>query len=151
MAFSEEVLADFESGLVGFGILTPFRRGPSDIVSAGGAAAVRSMVDTVLTTAAASAVNEGELPWRGDFGSRLHLLLHRKNDATTAELGRVWITEALGRWLPFLRLKSVTPSRDLGPEGERNVLSYRLVYDVLASQGGNVVLADVSQDVVFPG
>ena len=41
----------------------------------------------------------GELPWRTDFGTPLHLLRHRGVTTTLLELARVWGRDALRRWL----------------------------------------------------
>ena len=138
---------------LGFGILTPFRRGPADFVAGGGVELVQSMVGQVLGTRAGSDFTEGELPWRGDFGSLLHLLKHQNNTQVLEELGRIRVAEALSRWIPQIRLKAVEISRELGPDQtrERNVLVIRLVYDIMGlRQAGNEVLVpDVRQTVTL--
>jgi len=136
---------------LGYGILTPFRRGPSDFVNGGGAAFIQSAVSQVLGTVASSDYTQGELPWRPEFGSLLHFLRHRKNDATTAELARVYVAEALARWVPQVRLKLVDVERKLGPDGEESVLLVRITYDIVGlSRPGNAVLVPgVSQTVTL--
>ena len=128
---------------LGFGILTPFRRGAADFVAGGGEEIIRSMVGQVLGTRAGSDFTEGELPWRGDFGSLLHLLKHQNNTQVLEELGRIRVAEALSRWIPQIRLKEVVITRELGPDQtrERNVLVIALVYDIIGlRQAGNEVL-----------
>ncbi len=128
---------------IGFGILTPFRRGAADFVAGGGLELLQSHIGQVLATRAGSDFTQGELPWRGDFGSLLHLLRHQNNTQVLEELARIYVAEALARWVPQIRLKDVTITRELGPDQtrERNVLAIRLVYDVIGlRQAGNEVL-----------
>ncbi len=137
--------------IIGFGILTPFRRGPSDFVAGGDVAFLQSMIGQVLGTAASSDYTQGELPWRPEFGSLLHFLRHRPNNATTAELARVYVTEALARWVPQVRLKDVALERKVDSNGEETILLVRIVYDIVGlSRPGNAVLVpDVSQAVTL--
>lgn len=138
---------------IGFGILTPFRRGAADFVAGGGVELVQSMVGQVLGTRAGSDFTQGEVPWRGDFGSLLHFLRHQKNDQIRAELGRIYVVEALSRWVPQIRVKDVEITRELGPDQtqERNVLAIGLVYDIigLRQAGNDVLVPDVSQAVTL--
>lgn len=136
---------------IGFGVLTPFRRGPSDFVAGGGVAFLQSAIGQVLGTAAMSDYTHGELPWRPEFGSLLHFLRHRPNNQTTAELARIYVAEALARWVPQVRLKNVEVDRRRGPNGELTILSVRIAYDIVGlSRPGNAVLVpDVSQTVTL--
>ena len=134
--------------LLGFGAIRPFRRdGKSDFAAAGGEAAVRSAVGQVLGTMAASDFTQGELPFRTEFGSLLHLLKHQKNDAVLQELARVHVVDALKRWEPRVRVTSVQVTRER--QNGENVLSIRVRYDVIDRQvpGNNVLLAGVDQVV----
>lgn len=138
---------------IGFGILTPFRRGGADFVSGGGLELLQSHIGQVLGTRAGSDFTEGEIPWRGDFGSLLHLLRHQNNNQVREELARIYVAEALARWVPQIRLKDVTITREFGPNQtkERNVLAIRIVYDVIGlRQAGNEVLVpNVGQNVLL--
>jgi len=136
---------------LGFGLLRPFRRDrKADFAAAGGEALVRSAVGQILGTMASSDFTQGELPWRTEFGSLLHLLRHQKNDAVLQELARVHVADALKRWEPRVQLTSVqvTRERDRG----ENVLSIRLRYSIIDRNvpGNNVVVAGVEQTVLFP-
>lgn len=137
------------SSFFGYGLLSPFRRGPSDFVAGGDADLLASMVDEVLGTKAESDYTAGELPWRPEFGSLLHFLRHRNNDATTAELARVYVAEALARWIPQIRLKSVTTEKKTGPDGEDSILYVQIVYDIVALNrpGNEVLVSGVTQTV----
>lgn len=136
---------------IGFGILSPFKRGASDFVSGGGTEFVQSMITEVLGTVASSDFSHGELPWRPEFGSLLHFLRHKPNNALTAELARVYVTEALAKWVPQVRLKAVDTERKNGPNGEPSILLIRLKYDIIGqSMPGNAVrVSDVDQSITL--
>ena len=134
---------------LGFGLLRPFRRDrKADFAAARGEALVRSAVGQILGTMASSDFTQGELPWRTEFGSLLHLLRHQKNDAVLQELARVHVADALKRWDPRVQLTSVqvTRERDRG----ENVLAIRLRYNIISANvpGNNVLLADVAQTIL---
>lgn len=134
---------------LGFGLLRPFRRDrKADFAAAGGEALVRSAVGQILGTMASSDFTQGELPWRTEFGSLLHLLRHQKNDAVLQELARVHVADALKRWEPRVQLTSVqvTRERDRG----ENVLAIRLRYNIISANvpGNNVIVAGVEQVVL---
>jgi phage baseplate assembly protein W len=83
---------------------TPFRRDARDFARATGVELLLSQAEQVLGTEADSPRGSGELPWRTSFGSLLHLLRHRPNDAGLAELARVHARDALARWVPRVRI-----------------------------------------------
>ncbi len=130
---------------LGHGLATPFRRAAADIANASGEELVRSCVSQVLGTVGASAYSQGELPWRTDFGSLLHLLRHKNIDDATQALARQYVTEALRQWEPRVRVRSVVFSRD------GVILYIRLRYDIIAanSPGNQVVVPNVDQVVAL--
>jgi len=133
---------------LGYGPLRPFRRDrKADFAAAGGEALVRSAVGQILGTMAGSEHTQGELPWRTEFGSLLHLLRHQKNDAVLQELARVHVVDALKRWEPRVRVTSVKVTREQ-QDGE-NVLAIRLRYSIVSANtpGNNVIVAAVEQTV----
>jgi len=133
---------------LGFGLLRPFRRDrKADFAAAGGEALVRSAVGQILGTMASSDFTQGELPWRTEFGSLLHLLRHQKNDAVLQELARVHVADALKRWEPRVQLTSVQVSRERD-HGE-NVLAIRLRYNIISANvpGNNVIVDGIEQTV----
>lgn len=76
------------------GLVTPFRRDrKQDLAHGGGDDLVGAHVQQVLGT------EPGELPWRTAFGTPLERLRHQRNDLVLAELGRVYVRDALRRWL----------------------------------------------------
>ncbi len=137
-----------ERDFLGYGLLRPFRRDrKADFAAAGGEALVRSAVGQILGTMAGSEHTQGELPWRTEFGSLLHLLRHQKNDAVLQELARVHVVDALKRWEPRVQVTSVLVTRER-QDGE-NVLAIRLRYNVISANtpGNNVLLRDLEQVV----
>ena len=133
------------------GLLRPFRRDrKADFAAGTGEALIRAAVGQILCTMAASEFTPGELPWRTEFGSGLHLLRHQKNDALLRELARIHVVDALKRWEPRIRVTSVqiTRERDRG----ENVLAIRLRYAIVArgTSAGGVLIENVEQTLVVP-
>ncbi len=92
-----------------FGIASPLRRDlKRDFAATDGAELLASKVRQVLATEGATSRSSGELPWRTSFGSAVHLLRHQRNDAALAELARVYVREALRRWLPDVQVVNVS-------------------------------------------
>ena len=134
---------------LGFGPTRPFQRdGRSDFVSAGGEQLVRSAVGQILGTVGSSDFIQGELPWRTDFGSLLHVLRHQRNDNVLQELARVYVVDALRRWEPRVVVTSVQVASE--QQDDQNVLAIRLRYDVISMNTlrNNVILSDVEQVVL---
>lgn len=133
---------------LGYGALRPFRRDQkADFAAAGGEALIRSAVGQILGTVGSSDFTQGELPWRTEFGTLLHLLRHQKNDRVLQELARVYVVDALKRWEPRVVVTSVQLVREQ-EEGE-NVLAIRVRYNVVSANTprNNIVLAGIEQTV----
>lgn len=95
------------------GLLTSFRRDKKrDFASGSGAELLASKVLEALMTEGATPRSSGELPWRTSFGSGLHLLRHQRNDDALAALARVYVRDALKRWVPEAELVEATAVRD---------------------------------------
>ncbi|WP_338869424.1 hypothetical protein [Myxococcus stipitatus] len=94
-------------------LLVPFRRDKKrDFASGTGAELLASKVRQVLLTEGATPFSTGELPWRTSFGAGLSRLRHQRNDAVLAELARVYIRDALLRWLPGVQLVHLEAKQD---------------------------------------
>jgi uncharacterized protein len=133
---------------LGFGLTRPFQRDlRSDFAAAGGEQLIRSAVGQILGTVGSSDYTQGEMPWRTDFGSLLHVLRHQRNDHVLQELARVYVVDALTRWEPRVVVTSVQVMREQR-EGE-NVLAIRIRYDVISTNtpGNNVILSGIDQTV----
>jgi hypothetical protein len=136
------------NAFLGRGLIRPFRRDKKqNFAFAEGEELVRSAVGQILGTLAATDFTQGELPWRTEFGSLIHLLRHQKNDAVLQELARVHVADALKRWEPRVQLTSVQVTRECD-RGE-NVLALRTRYNIISANvpGNNVILAGVEQVV----
>ncbi len=82
-------------------LLIPFRRDRKrDFACGDGQELLASKVRQVLLTEGAIAGGSGELPWRTSFGAALPLLRHQNASPATAELARVYVRQALARWMP---------------------------------------------------
>lgn len=135
---------------LGFGLTHPFQRDlRSDFAAAGDAQLIRSAVGQILGTVGSSDYTQGEMPWRTDFGSLLHVLRHQRNDRVLQELARVYVVDALKRWEPRVVVASVQVMREQH-EGE-NVLAIRTRYHIISANtaGNNVLFEDVRQDVLM--
>lgn len=135
---------------LGFGLLRPFRRDrKQDFASAGGIDLIRSCVGQIIGTMCATEGGEqqGELPWRPEFGSLLHFLRHKKG-VMLQELARVYIVDALARWEPRVILTATQVSMD----SVRRVLTIRIRYNVIDQNvpGNNVILQDIEQTIDMP-
>ena len=96
-------------------LLIPFRRDKKrDFAMGSGAELLASKVRQALLTEGATARSSGELPWRTNFGAGLGLLRHRANDAVLKELARVYVRDALKRWVPGAHLVGLDVVQD-GP------------------------------------
>lgn len=126
---------------LGKGLLRPFRRdAKNDFANGSDVALVRACVGQVLGTAA------GELPWRGEFGSQLERLRHMNQGPVMDEMARIFVTDALKRWEPRVRVRTVRVQK-----GDR-LLTIELLYDVITANvaANQVVVPDVSQTVNLP-
>jgi hypothetical protein len=96
-------------------LLIPFRRDKKrDFAAGSGSELLASKVRQALLTEGATARSSGELPWRTNFGAGLGLLRHRANDAVLREIARVYVRDALKRWVPGARLAGLDVQQD-GP------------------------------------
>ena len=136
--------------LLGRGLSIPFRRDRQrDWASASGEALVRSAVAQVLGTVGASDFTQGELPWRTEFGSLLHLLRHQKNDVALREMAKVYVQDALRRWEPRIMMTRLDAERLDDNQGSKLVL--RLRYNVIQRNvpGNQVLLEGIEQTIAL--
>jgi phage baseplate assembly protein W len=89
------------------GIPSAFRRGPRDIATLSGQELVKDQIEQILGTRAGDRTSVGELAWRPDFGSRIHILLHYPIKEDLASLAFPLIIEALNKWLPSIQVLDV--------------------------------------------
>lgn len=131
----------------GNGIKRPFRRdGAGDFVSASDISLVRANVGQVMGTICSSGDTNGEIPWRPEFGSLLHLLRFRNLDETTAELARVHVTDAINNWVSRVRVTQSSVTLDL----DNTSLIIRVTYDILGSNKRSVAATNQTTTTVVP-
>jgi phage baseplate assembly protein W len=95
------------------GILAPLRRDKKrDFASGSAEALLASKVRQALLTEGTTPRSSGELPWRTSFGAGLALLRHQRNDAVLRELARVYVRDALKRWVPSAQLVGLEVEQD---------------------------------------
>lgn len=136
---SSQAAASVARGLPAFlgkGLLRPFIRDQkSDFATGDGLALLESCIGQTLGTKGQSVHGPGELPWRTDFGSRLHLMRHRNNTAALQAFASVAVQEALDAWEPRVRVTDVK----VLPTANPRVLVVRTLFD-LVDRSGRVVL-----------
>ena len=132
---------------LGFGLVIPFQRDRQrDFAAAGGEALVRSAVAQVLGTVGASDFTQGEVPWRTEFGSLLHLLRHQKNGVALREMAKVYVQDALRRWEPRIMVTRLDAERL-----DDSKLVLRLRYNVIQRNvpGNQVLLEGIEQTIAL--
>jgi uncharacterized protein len=132
---------------LGFGLVIPFQRDRQrDWAAAGGEALVRSAVAQVLGTVGASDFTQGEMPWRTEFGSLLHLLRHQKNDVALREMAKVYVQDALRRWEPRIMVTRLDAERL-----DDSKLVLRLRYNIIQRNvpGNQVLIEGIEQTIAL--
>ena len=118
------------SGITSRGVVSPFRRDQKqDFANASGVEYVASQIVQVLGIVAASEQTSGELPWRTEFGSLLHLLRFQNMTPATVEKARAFVAGALRRWVPRARITSVQVSRSADGTYPVIRIRWRLISD----------------------
>lgn len=84
-----------------------FHRAAHDVATVEDDALVRAQVEQVLATECNPDGTGGELPWRTSFGAPLDLLRHRNASDATRELARVWIRDAIAKWVPRAKVTAI--------------------------------------------
>jgi phage baseplate assembly protein W len=121
--------------LVGRGVVQPLVRDEkTDYANEEGVRLVLSNVRQVLGT------QVGEVRWRRQFGSRLHLLRHRPNHPSLRGVAEAFVAQAL-RWERRARLRRVEHV-----PGAPNALTLRVYVDVVLDEA--VVVPAQSVDVL---
>lgn len=146
--FSEPVARSPSFGaLLGRCVVRPFRRDQKrDFASAYDVALIRANVAQILGTRAQSALGDGELPWRPEFGSLVHLVRYMNNDDVLEDLLRSRVIDALEQWEPRVLIKDLAATRSSAGGETQNVLTFGITYDILSrARSGSVVASNVFQ------
>lgn len=140
---AEVAAASAERGqlaFLGFGILRPFRRDEkNDFANSGGLRLLDARLGQLLGTKADSVAGAGELPWRTEFGSRLHILRHRNNSDGLSDLAAAIATEAIEKWEKNVVVTDVATERVSvkGSPPDRTLL-VRVTYKVVDQSGADL-------------
>lgn len=141
-ALEDQASLDF----LGFGLLTPFRRGVRDFISGSGPDLVKSAVSQILNTRASSPDGNivGELPWRPEFGSQLWLLRHKNINDGTSILANTFVTSAFEQ-----EPRAVVQNIEV-EELEDTTLLIRVTYGIINENidANQVILTEVEEIVV---
>jgi Bacteriophage baseplate protein W len=106
--------------LLGSGLAFPLQLGVAGLAQASGQAKVEQSIRIILGT------QHGERVMRPQFGSNLRALVFAPNNASTANLARHYVTEALGRWEPRIDVQDAVVTND-NPGGRLLIdIRYRL-------------------------
>lgn len=137
-----------EANKFGRGVSHPFRRdGKGDFANLTGAKLVRAAVSQILGTRAETELGEGELPWRPEFGSKLHLLKHAPNNQATRELARLYSVEAVNIWEPRARI-SFVDVRSEDPNDQRT-LTISARFDFIDLNTGAIIFDNLESAIVL--
>lgn len=133
---------------LGSGIIRPFRRDQkNDFANGKGVDLLKATAGQILGTRCDGPKVRGELPWRGEFGSRLFLLRHKSINATTRELARHYSQDALRRWEPRILVTRALLEKD----SARRALIVRVFFNVIETNvaANRVILANVEVAVTL--
>lgn len=138
-------------GLMTRGVVSGFRRASNDIQTATGLDVIKNNMKQILGVRSGTQYTVGELPWRTEFGSQLHVIRHQNNGIVAQELARIHVVGAITRWAPRVLIKDVKITKEVGPSknlGERPVMRIHVVYDIRATRGSLLVAKGESLSIV---
>jgi hypothetical protein len=128
----------------GRGLIHPFRRNrTSDFQNEFGPKLIKSAVSQILGTVAATEIAQGEVPWRPNFGSAIHLLKHQPQNETLQNLARIHVVEAIQRWEPRVKITDVRVER----KDTKLILNVR--FNFIDLNTGSVVFPDLEASIVI--
>ena len=134
----------------GFGLIRPFQRDQKgDFATAQDAALVIAAMGQILGTICSSEFSQGELPWRPEFGSLLHLLRHRPNTPTLDELARQYVVDALQRWERRIVVTRTTVGRDFKEDGSLNTLVIKVRFNFVDVATNSVIYEDLESSITI--
>jgi phage baseplate assembly protein W len=134
------------SGVTGRGIIRPFRRDrKSDFANGRGAVLIAANIEQILGTICSSEVSGGEVPWRTEFGSLLHLLRLRNNSPALEDEARAYVVLAIQRWEPRARILSCAITRDV----QAGKMTLRIRWAPQSSGTERVVVAGLETEIAL--
>lgn len=128
---------------IGTGLLRPLRRSLNgDFLSGSGLALIRAGVGLILGTSCTSEISDGELPWRTEFGSVVQRLRLQPNDANLRDLARVYVIDAISRWMTAVRITDVNVIPIAG-----DALVMTAEYNIVDPGSGRVLVPGIQTSV----
>ena len=126
--------SSFLADYFGRGIVAPFRRASNDLAIGEGPDNIKDRLANILGVNAGDATSPGELPWRTSFGTMIRRLRHAPNNPTVQAMAKHFITSAIGRWEPQVRVTGVTfRSERIAENGiDRPALRIRMTYEIVS-------------------
>ena len=134
----------------GFGLVRPFQRDQKgDFATAQGPELVIAAIGQILGTVASSEFSQGEMPWRPEFGSLLHLLRHRPNTPALDELARRYVVDALQKWERRIIVTGVTVGRDLKAEKGDKTLIIKVRFNFQDLATGEIIFENLESVITI--
>lgn len=134
------------AGITGRGLLRPFRRDQKrDFASGTGAELVAAQLGQVLGTICSSEVTGGELPWRTEFGSLLHLLRLGNMDPVLIEEARAFVGLAIQRWVPRVRITDI----ELEQNDFDTAIVMRISWDLQSEGSERLVVTGLETEIAL--
>ncbi|HUV13075.1 MAG TPA: hypothetical protein VMY18_05490 [Acidobacteriota bacterium] len=127
---------------LGQGPVAPWRRGPSDFMTAKGQVLVASAVAMILNTKAATDKWGGEVPWDPGFGSLFWTLKHAPGDDITSEEAAGFAELALDQ---EPRLVFIDAEAERREQGGSNALYVLIKYGLITNnvEGNEVIVPNL--------
>lgn len=128
---------------IGRGIRRPFTRDKkNDFATAEGLELVQANLVQAIGTKGPTATTQGEVPWRTEFGSRLHVMRHRNNTDAMRSFATAVTREAAQQWEPRARVTRT----DVLPSARPRELLVRSKFEVV-ERNGRVVAPGLDVEV----
>lgn len=150
MVVSLEYLRQLQTGQSSTQTLDPFRKcsisQPFTVLPDGRVESkcnvelIKANVQQIIMTLCQGRRNNGEIPWRPEFGTLVSTLRFRNNNFVLRELAEEYIVDALERWEPRVEVKQ---ANILSVD---SLLSIHIIYDILLNpQSGNILQSNIDQ------
>lgn len=140
-------MASAFTAFLGSGLVRPFIRDKkNDFANDTDVNLIRACVGQILGTRAGDpgGATQGELLWRPNFGAKLYLLKHARDEIITS-LGAIYVKDALSQWEP--RVTNVIAQVNFSRPTLTATID--LIYDIIAKNNASnqVLISGVDQNL----
>lgn len=141
---------NLDAVFLGRGVPRPFRRDQkSDYVNVSGTPLVDAAIGQIIGTHAQTGRSHGELPWRPEFGSRVHTLRHAPNNAALDDVATAYVAQAIDRWDGRIGVSRSSVERSASESGSgENTLTIRTQYAINTRQTASGVIQNTQTTTV---